>query len=137
MADDPGGVDWDEDRARKLASGPIGSYYDDLANAPVSEATPEGRLDAKAIETKLYQSQKRFKSCYEALREVDNTAEGVVWLSLTLDTGGRIRGVVIEPRSTLKSEDLRSCLARRLSAIALPPAQGADVTFSYKLEFRN
>jgi len=137
VADDPGDVDWDEDRARALARGPVGSYYDDLANAPVKEAEPEGRIDTEEIERKLYTYQKRFKSCYEQLREVDATAEGVVWLSLTLDTSGRIGGVVIEPRSTLKSEELRSCLARRMSAIALPAATGKDVTFSYKLEFRN
>ncbi len=135
--EDDGGLDWDEDRARQLASGPIGSYYDDLANAPVKEAEPEGRIDTEEIERLLYTYQKRFKSCYEQLREVDSTAEGVVWLSLTLGTDGRIGGVSMEPRSTLKSEELRACLARRISAISLPPAKGADVTFSYKLEFRN
>jgi hypothetical protein len=136
-SDDPGDVEWDETRARELASRPIGSYYDDLANAPVKEAEPEGRMDTEEIERLLYTHQKRFKSCYEQLREVDASAEGVVWLSLTLDTGGRIRGVTTEPRSTLKSEELRSCLAKRMSALSLPPAQGVDVTFSYKLEFRN
>ena len=137
-ASDGSGLDWDEDRARKLATGPIGSYYDDLANAPLKEAAePEGRMDTDEIERKLYTHQKRFKACYEQLREVDPTAEGVVWLSLTLDTNGRIGGVVVEPRSTLKSDELRGCLARRLSAISLPPAQGSNVTFSYKLEFRN
>jgi pSer/pThr/pTyr-binding forkhead associated (FHA) protein len=135
--DDSEGVDWDEDRARRLARGPVGSYYDDLANAPVQEAVAEGRFDSDEVERLLYSHQKRFKACYEKLREVDAGAEGVVWLSLTLDTGGRIREVVTEPRSTLKSDELSACLARRISPISLPPARGADVTFSYKLEFRN
>jgi len=90
----------------------------------------------KDVEKVIYDNGRKLKYCYTQARQDDRKLEGLMWLTLTLATDGRIRGVVAEPRSTLKSEALRSCLERQLYSLSMPKPTGGPVTFSYPFEFR-
>ncbi len=59
----------------------------------------------------------------------DEDLAGTMWLTMTLHEDARIRGVVLEPRSTLRSEPMRACLERRLYALPMPMPQGESVEF--------
>jgi len=96
----------------------------------------QGFVEMKDVEKVIYDNGRKLRYCYTQAREDNANLEGLMWLTLTLATDGRIRGVVAEPRSTLKSEPLRACLERQLYALPMPTPKGGPVTFSYPLEFR-
>ena len=72
---------------------------------------------------------------YEQARQQDDSLEGVMWLNMTLSNDGRIRGVVVEGRSTLKSETMRKCMEKKLFSLKMPKPSGGAVTFSAPFQF--
>ena len=153
----PGNIDW-EDRSRGTSVG--GRSYstehslpdfraraaeeiEGSARRPAETSAPseqpsagQGFVDMEVVEKVIYDGGRNLRHCYTKAREADRRLEGTLWLTLTLGLDGRIRGVVTELRSSLKSESLRECMARRLYALSMPTPQGGPVTFSYSFEFR-
>jgi hypothetical protein len=137
---DPGDIDW-EDSARN-SLGYVRPYTTDHAGGVLSgvrvaddierdretsapgattTASGQGFVEMADVEKVIYRGNRKLRYCYTQARLDDSTLQGIMWLTLTLATDGRIRGVVTEPRSSLKSEPLRD---------------GGPVTFSYPFDFQ-
>ena len=97
---------------------------------------PQGFVEMKDVERVLYDARRKLRYCYTYARQEDPSLEGIMWLTLTLNSDGRVRGAVQEPRSTLKSEPLRECLERQLHGLDMPRPMGGAVSFSYPFEFQ-
>ena len=95
----------------------------------------QGFVEMKEVERALYDGRRKLRYCYANARQDDASLQGIMWLTLTLRSDGRLRSAVQEPRSTLKSEPLRECLERQLYGLDLPRPTGGPVTFSYPFEF--
>ena len=153
--DDPGDIDW-EDSARN-SLGYVRPYTTDHAGgvlsgarvaddierdrdvaAPAERAAVAGQgfVEMADVEKAIYRGNRKLRYCYTQARLDDSTLQGIMWLTLTLGTDGRIRGVVTEPRSSLRSEPLRSCMERHLYSLDMPLPEGGPVTFSYPFEFQ-
>jgi predicted component of type VI protein secretion system len=160
----PGNIDWEDRRTgRMVIRG--GAYSTDHAgsldartaeeiegarprpspdiqrDAQVDSPEPAGRpsngfVEMKNVEKEIYRGSRKLRYCYTKARDDDPRLEGIMWLTLTLAEDGRIRGVVTEARSSLKSEVLRSCLEQQLYSLPMPTPTGGPVTFSYPFEFR-
>jgi hypothetical protein len=153
---DPGNIDWDDERRREL--GHVRSFDPDhsaagvLSGARIADeierdseaaapgdpapAARQGFVEMKDIEAAIYRGQRKLRYCYTQARLDDERLAGIMWLTLTLGTDGRIRGVVAEPRSSLRSEPLRACMERQLYALPMPAPTGGPVTFSYPFDFQ-
>ncbi|MCP4867656.1 MAG: AgmX/PglI C-terminal domain-containing protein [Proteobacteria bacterium] len=126
-----------EDIERNRPRPSVDIERDASVDAPeTSGGSGNGFVKMKDVEKVIYDNGRKLKYCYTQARQDDRKLEGLMWLTLTLATDGRIRGVVAEPRSTLKSEALRSCLERQLYSLSMPKPTGGPVTFSYPFEFR-
>ena len=96
----------------------------------------QGFVEMRDVEKAIYDGRRKLRYCYTQVRQDHASLAGIMWLTLTLAEDGRIRGVVTEPRSSLKSEPLRECLARQLYSFPMPSPTGGPVTFSYPFEFQ-
>ena len=96
----------------------------------------QGFVEMRDVEKAIYDGRRKLRYCYTQARQDDESLAGIMWLTLTLSTDGRIRGVVTEPRSSLHSEPLRECLSRQLYSFPMPTPTGGAVTFSYPFEFQ-
>ena len=105
------------------------------APAEVSQGVEQGFVEMKHVEAAIYEGRRKLRYCYTSARQDDDGLEGTMWLTLTLTSGGRVRGAVQESRSTLKSEGMRNCLERQLYGLDMPKPTGGSVTFSYPFEF--
>ena len=153
--DDPGNIDW-EDSSRS-SYGDVRPYNTDhsggvLSGARVADdierdreaaapgrsgpAAGQGFVEMDDVERAIYRGNRKLRYCYTQARLDDSTLQGLMWLTLTLGTDGRVRGVVAEPRSSLKSEPLRACLERHLHSLEMPIPEGGPVTFSYPFDFQ-
>ena len=144
-------IDWDDDRGGILFEGGRRSSYsgagtltarpaDEIertaaATAPTSVGGEQGFVDMKLINGKISSAHRKFRYCYEQARQDDAGLEGVMWLNMTLSPDGRIRGVVVEGRSTLKSESMRKCVEKKLFSLTMPTPRGGAVTFSAPFQF--
>lgn len=93
-----------------------------------------GWVEMADVEAVIYQDRKKLRYCYSTARESDPGLSGVMWLTLTLATDGRIRQANLESRSTVKDDALFKCLRRQLSTMPMPVPDGGNVTFSYPFE---
>ena len=111
---------------------------DSATKAPESATGgKQGWVEMKDVERAIYQGRRKLKYCYTAARETSPNLSGILWLTLTLAEDGRVRGVVQEPRSTLKSDTMRKCMERQLYSLDMPKPRGGSVTFSYSWEFQS
>lgn len=153
--DDPGNIDWED--ASRRSFGSTRSFDTDHSSAGVlsgarvaddierdkqagapgaaRSAGSQGFVEMADVERAIYRGNRKLRYCYTQARLDDSTLQGIMWLTLTLSNDGRIRGVVQEPRSSLKSEPLRACLERHLYSLEMPLPEGGSVTFSYPFEF--
>jgi len=147
-------IDWDDTRGMHY-EGPRRSSYtgaggrdfvarpaDDIKReepmaVPSEVAGEQGFVDMKLVNQTVTAntSQRKYRYCYEQGLQRDDRLEGTMWLNMTLGMDGRIRGVVMESRSTLKSETMRKCMAKKLFALPMPKPSGAPVTFSAPFKF--
>jgi serine/threonine protein kinase len=105
-------------------------------SSDVNEPARQGWVEMKDVEKAIYRGNRKLHYCYTQALVADSTLQGLMWLTLTLGTDGRIRGAVLEPRSSLNSEPLRACLERYLYSLDMPIPEGGPVTFSYPFEFQ-
>jgi len=103
--------------------------------APTSVGGDQGFVDMKIVNQKVSSAHRKFRYCYEQARQTDDRLEGTMWLNMTLSMDGRIRGVVVEGRSTLKSEMMRKCMEKKLFSLSMPKPSGSPVTFSAPFQF--
>jgi hypothetical protein len=150
-----GSIDW-EDRSRMYIEGARGSSGGSVYNASINarpaddvqreddgaapgsggSGSAQGWVEMGDVEKVLYDNGKKLRYCYTQARQTDETLEGILWLTMTLGSDGRIGDVVAEDRSTLRSDDLLSCFRRQLRSLPMPAPRGGPVTFSNKWEFR-
>jgi hypothetical protein len=146
-----GDIDWEDNRSGIRFEGARRSSYsgagelsarpaDDIertkaVTAPTSVGGEQGFVDMKIVNGKVSSAHRKFRYCYEQARQQDESLEGVMWLNMTLSTDGRIRGVVVEGRSTLKSETMRKCMEKKLFSLKMPKPNGGAVTFSAPFQF--
>ena len=135
-----GGVSREEKRPSAVvppdsghSSGPV--VVSDRSPSRRESRKQQGFVEMKEVDQALYDGRRRLRYCYTNALQGDANLQGIMWLSLTLSEGGRVRGTVLEPRSTLKSESLRECLERQIYALDMPRPTGGAVTFSYPFEF--
>ena len=105
------------------------------AAAPTSGGDGQGFVEMKLVNSKISGAHRKFRYCYEQASQDDETLEGTMWLNMTLGLDGRIRGVVVEGRSSLKSDAMRKCLAKKLYSLPMPKPRGGAVTFSAPFKF--
>ncbi len=96
-----------------------------------------GWVEMKEVEAVIYRDRKKLTYCTAAARETNPRLSGVMWLTLTLSTEGRIRNATLEGRSTVGDDGLLQCLRRQLSTMSMPVPEGGAVTFSYPFELTN
>ena len=99
-----------------------------------SAGRTQGVVEMRAVEQVMWANRKALNYCSKMARLEDPDIDGILWLSLTLSADGRIRGAVVEPRSSIQSASLVDCLRRRLLRLEMPTPRGGDVTFSYPFE---
>ncbi|MBJ94385.1 MAG: hypothetical protein CMP23_07880 [Rickettsiales bacterium] len=144
-------IDWEDQRSGIRFEGPRRSSYsgagelsarpaDDIERtqavaAPTKVSADQGFVDMKVVNGKIANAHRKFRYCYEQARQDDEALEGIMWLNMTLSSDGRIRGVVVEPRSTLKSEVMRRCMEKKLFSLKMPTPTGGAVTFSAPFQF--
>ncbi|MCO4773672.1 MAG: AgmX/PglI C-terminal domain-containing protein, partial [Deltaproteobacteria bacterium] len=107
---------------------------EEAAEARGAPSPQKGYVEMKDVEDVIYRDRKKLRYCYTSARESNPSLSGVMWLSLTLGTDGRIRQASLESRSTVRDDALFKCVRRQLSTMAMPPAQNASVSFSYPFE---
>ena len=144
-------IDWEDNRSGIQFEGARRSSYsgagelsarpaDDIERtkavaAPTTVGGDQGFVDMKIVNGKVSSAHRKFRYCYEQARQEDESLEGVMWLNMTLSSDGRIRGVVVEGRSTLKSESMRKCMEKKLFSLKMPKPTGGAVTFSAPFQF--
>jgi len=146
-------IDWDDSRGGIFFEGARRSNYsgakaDSLAARPADElerteavAAPsdvtggQGFVEMKLVNSKISAAHRKFRYCYEQARQDDDSLEGTMWLNMTLGVDGRIRGVVVEQRSSLKSDAMRRCMEKKLFSLKMPKPRGGAVTFSAPFKF--
>ncbi len=144
-------IDWEDSRSGIRFEGARRSSYsgatelsarpaDDIerakaVTAPTTVGGDQGFVDMKIVNGKVTSAHRKFRYCYEQARQQDDSLEGVMWLNMTLSNDGRIRGVVVEGRSTLKSETMRKCMEKKLFSLKMPKPSGGAVTFSAPFQF--
>ena len=94
----------------------------------------QGWVEMKEVEAVMWANRKALGYCQMMAHEDDPDLQGVLWLSLTLAADGRIRGAVVEPRSSIQNAGLLKCLQRQLFRLDMPTPRGGAVTFSYPFE---
>jgi len=107
----------------------------DAVVAPTPGAGQQGWVDMDIVNQVLGNGRRKLQHCYRQAREDDETLQGILWLSMTLGTDGRIRGVIAESRSTLQSSSMLKCMERRLFSLDMPKSKDGPVTFSVPFEF--
>jgi hypothetical protein len=145
-------IDWDDTRGMYF-EGPRRSSYtgagggdivarpadeierSEAVAAPTSVGGDQGFVDMKIVNQQVSSAHRKFRYCYEQARQTDDRLEGTMWLNMTLGMDGRIRGVVVEGRSTLKSEAMRKCMEKKLFSLPMPKPSGSPVTFSAPFQF--
>ena len=99
-----------------------------------SDGGAQGWVEMKEVEQVMWSNRKALSYCYTMAQEDDPGLQGILWLSLTLAADGRIRGAVVEPRSSIQNASLLKCLQRQLFRLDMPTPRGGSVTFSYPFE---
>ena len=94
----------------------------------------QGWVEMKEVEKVMWDNRKALGYCYQVASDDNPDLEGILWLSLTLAADGRIRGAVVEPRSSVQDASLLKCLQRQLFRLDMPTPRGGSVTFSYPFE---
>jgi len=150
------GDDWVPDVEGRFAEGDESSEYDSLAKLAAARADAairdsgetgsddhlptssgggaQGWVEMKEVEQVMWTNRKALSYCYSTAQEDDPGLQGILWLSLTLAADGRIRGAVVEPRSSIQNPSLLKCLQRQLFRLDMPTPRGGSVTFSYPFE---
>jgi hypothetical protein len=152
-----GGDDWQPDVEGRFAAAEDASDHDSLAKLAAARADAairdesdaaesddslpnssgggaQGWVEMKEVEQVMWTNRKALAYCYTSAQEDDPGLQGILWLSLTLAADGRIRGAVVEPRSSIQNESLLKCLQRQLFRLDMPTPRGGSVTFSYPFE---
>jgi|GEM_PF-1651745 len=125
----------DAERAQRDAEKAADAAEEAAASQRAPRTTANGGwVEMKEVEAVVYQNRKKLMYCYSAARESNPRLAGVMYLTLTLETDGRIRKAALESRSTVGDSGLHQCLRRQLSTMVMPIPEGGAVTFSYPFE---
>ena len=96
---------------------------------------PSGPADLSEVKSLIYSNQRMLRQCYTQLRVDNPSLGGTMWLEMKLGDDQRLRNVRVQPRSSLRNEELRSCLERRLFSLKVPSPPGGPHTVVVPLEF--
>lgn len=123
-----------QDPLERLAAARAATDEGSAGSAPPTTSGGGGWVEMKDVEAVIWQDRKKLRYCTTTAREDDPDLAGVMWLTLTLGTDGRIREASLESRSQVKNDALFQCLRRQLSTMRMPTPSGGPVSFSYPFE---
>ena len=98
----------------------------------------EGRgIDEAGIRAVIRRNRMAFSSCYESVLLRGRQVVGKMTLIWFIEEGGRVRRVLLSPRSQLKSQDLFRCVSARLKTWIFPePPDAEPVKVTYPFTFK-
>ncbi len=95
----------------------------------------QGQLDREIIQRVVREHRREIRSCYESVLQRNRDLEGRVSINWVISPDGAVAGASIAS-STLNSEEVESCVVRRIRQWRFPePRGGGTVRVNYPFDF--
>lgn len=101
------------------------------------EAPAAAAIDKEGIRKVFFENSRAIRQCYEATLKKEPALAGVVKLDFDIVTGGLVEKAKIKDTSSLKNEEVHTCLLATLKTLKFPepPAGTKSVNVIYPLAF--
>lgn len=98
-----------------------------------------GKVDREAIRKVIRADVRNILKCYEEALTRDKSTAGKLLVEWDISKGGKVsRAKVVDDKSEIKDEILRSCVVTRISGLTFPePPTSSDVTVVFPFHFKD